>query len=249
MSYRRRNRVLCLHGPTQSSASFRAALKPVCDRLASHWEFHFLDAPFIIPDEDGDGEAQRGGNVWSNAAILASQLVAIDAEWSTLSGQQTGSENAAVAGSSSGSNNKSRMQIDVLQKAREAAWTQLSGTEEGRKIWEAQQQMGGADAVESLLSTKVAKSMSRSWTVSLSDGQQVGIDVGLGTIGDYMREQGTVSQFWQWVFMGFIMHSGWSADCLVLVFSLVSQMHAIIGCDSGSSLGEHGSGTVSSLKA
>lgn len=172
MTYRRRNRILCLHGPAQSAASFRAALKPICDRMESNWEFHFLDAPFIIPDDD-DTHGERQSNVWSDCAILASRLVAIDAEMQR-DGQQPGK----------------LIDVQMLQNERAQTWAALDSTAEGRQTWETQQQ-SGTDGVESLVSTKVARSMSRGWTASMKDTQPVGVDVGLALIGDYMRENGT----------------------------------------------------------
>lgn len=175
--YRRRNRILCLHGPTQSSASLRAALKPISDRLDSHWEFHFLDAPFIIPDQDG-GESQRDTNTWTQAAILASRLSALDSELETLSNSQH-------------SPSVSEDDVVALKKERSDLLSYLTRTQQGTQVWQEQQQ-NGADGVEALLSTKVAQSMSRDWTAPLGNGRQGGIDAALGMIGDYMREQGNV---------------------------------------------------------
>lgn len=169
-AYRRRNRILCLHGPTQSAASFRAALKPICDRMDRNWEFHFLDAPFIIQDPDSTPTQQKDASIWTESAILVSQISAIDAELENINDNQ---------------------QKDNLQKIRSQSWQTITKTKEGQLVWEAHQN-GGADAVESLISSKVAQSMSRDWIVKLPNAQQVvGVDVGLNLIGDYMREQGT----------------------------------------------------------
>lgn len=168
-TYRRRNRVLCLHGPTQSAASFRAALKPICDRMDRNWEFHFLDAPFIIQDPDSISSQEQNTNIWTSSAILTSQIAAIDAELENANDSQ---------------------QRDSLQQIRSESWQSISKTKEGQLVWETHQN-GGADGVESLISSKVAQSMCRDWTVKLPNTQSVGVDVGLDLIGDYMREQGT----------------------------------------------------------
>ncbi|PWN31991.1 uncharacterized protein FA14DRAFT_83730 [Meira miltonrushii] len=168
-TYRRRNRILCLHGPTQSAASFRAALKPICDRMDRNWEFHFLDAPFIIQDPDSTPSQRQDTDTWTEAAILTSQAAAIDAELD---------------------NAKDNKQRDNLQQIRSESWQTLNKSKEGQLVWEAHQN-GGADAVESLISSKVAQSMCRDWIVKLPNAQTVGVDVGLDLIGDYMREQGT----------------------------------------------------------
>lgn len=160
--------MLCLHGPSQSAASFRAGLKPICDRMESNWEFHFLDAPFIIPDEDDVDGSERASNVWSRAAILASRVAAIDSD------VQHGGEPS------------------ILQKCRQETWTELQSTAEGQEVWRRQED-AGVDGVESLVSTKVAKSMSRDWVVRVDRENIAGVDVGLGMIGDYMRENGNVS--------------------------------------------------------
>lgn len=170
-TYRRRNRILCLHGPTQSAASFRAALKPICDGMDRNWEFHFLDAPFIVQDPDlksSSSDAERS-DVWTRFAILVSQITAIDAELKNANDQY---------------HNQSK-----LQQIRNDSWQTISSTKEGKLVWDAHEN-GGADAVESLISSKVAQSMSRDWTVKLPDSQIVGVDIGLDMIGDYMREQG-----------------------------------------------------------
>lgn len=88
---RRRNRVLCLHGPTQSAASFRAALKPLCDQLGSHWEFHFLEAPYVVLD---DGQQEESLDAWTRAAVAASRVTAMEgdalhAQLASLDGRMT----------------------------------------------------------------------------------------------------------------------------------------------------------------
>lgn len=136
--------------------------------MESNWEFHFLDAPYIVPDQDDHEGDQRGSNQWSQAAILSSKLAAIDSEL------------------------EHRPNCETLRTERQRVWQELSATAEGKEVWETQE-TSGVDGVESLISTKVAKSMSRDWAVCITD-DLVGVDVGLSLIGDYMRENGNVSE-------------------------------------------------------
>lgn len=164
--------MLCLHGPTQSAASFRAALKPVCDQMGKNFEFHFLEAPYIITEP---GEDDSHMDQWSRSAILLSRINAIEADHSyryAFEGQAQSSD---------------RVKGQVAQIRQ-----QLESTIEGREIIEKSQY----EDIEGLVSRKTGKSLSRNWVTQLDDEKEsiIGVQLALAQIGDYMRENGAVSQ-------------------------------------------------------
>lgn len=166
--------MLCLHGPTQSAASFRAALKPLCDQMGKNFEFHFLEAPYIITEsEEDDGQMDP----WLRSAILLSRINALEAVRSypqcntTIEGQVHSSDNV-------------KSQVHRIRR-------ELESTAEGREVLEKSQY----EDIEGLVSRKTGKSMSRNWVAELDDEKKsiIGVQLALAQIGDYMRENGTVS--------------------------------------------------------
>lgn len=171
---KRRVRILCLHGSTQSAASFRAALKPVCDQMGKNLEFHFLEAPYIIAEPGEEVDTQT--NQWSRSAILLSQISAIESD------HLYRNDNGQIQGQSS----------DVIEDQLHQIRQQLESTIEGREVREKSQY----EDIEGLVSRKTGKSLSRNWVTELNDRRKsvVGVQLALAQIGDYMRENGTVSQ-------------------------------------------------------
>ncbi|UZJ55885.1 hypothetical protein CBS101457_005205 [Exobasidium rhododendri] len=168
---KRRNRILCLHGPSQSAASFRAALNPLCDRMGRHYEFHFLEAPFVVSDVGCD---ERQVDAWTQAAVLASKIIALQSDLSYES------ESEVKDGSAT-----------ELQSEIHSISTQLVESSEGREVFERFYQ----EDIEGLVARKTGRSLSRDWVTTIGkNGVGVtGLQFALAQIGDYIREHGTVS--------------------------------------------------------
>ena len=66
--------------------------------MQSNWEFHFLDAPFIIADEDDASTSASSSKDesarWSQAAIDASLAVGLEAELSNAIDSYSASHHA-----------------------------------------------------------------------------------------------------------------------------------------------------------
>lgn len=163
---KRRNRFLCLHGPTQSAASLRAALKPICDQMGRLYEFHFLEAPYIIPDV---GDNEKDLDRWTQAAINLSRIAALEGD-------------EAYSRAAKGAESSTREVESIRER--------LASSEEGRELVTKAQY----EDVETLVSRKTGRSLSRDWVTRMSgEGERmVGVHLSLLQIGDYIRENGTV---------------------------------------------------------
>lgn len=177
---KRRIRILCLHGPTQSAASFRAALKPICDQMGKNFEFHFLEAPYIIrePGEEEEDDASEL-DPWSRSAIYLSRMNAIQMDHSYRYG------NSDEGHGQSGVSDQVKNEVCRIRQ-------QLESTAEGREVLEKSQY----EDIEGLVSRKTGKSLSRNWVTELDEKHEksiIGVQLSLAQIGDYMRENGNVS--------------------------------------------------------
>jgi len=142
--------------------------------MGKHFEFHFLEAPYVILDKGDDFEQV---DVWTRAAILASRITALETD------RSYGFE---------GENNDGK--ANRLQEEIKQAQSKLNETSEGREVSKNSNQ----EDIEGLVARKTGRSLSRSWVTSIeksSDGEDVaGVQLALAQIGDYMRENGTVSK-------------------------------------------------------
>lgn len=189
----RRTRILCLHGQDQSAASLRAATRLIADKLERHWEMHYLDAPFLVPDHDeadgiievADATAVGTEDQWRRAAFLVSALVALRSDVDSFKSRDL-------------------MTPTDTKIALQSVTHELDTFEEGRAVVRAAEK-AGIDLVESMVSRKSAKSLNRGWTVTIASPKDSsssstpppllsGLGMSLQLLSDYLRETGTVSE-------------------------------------------------------
>jgi hypothetical protein len=142
--------------------------------MGKHFEFHFIEAPYVVLEE-GDEEGKV--DAWTRAAILASRVSALETDKSySLDGQANDKE----------SMKKLQELIDLTKR-------KLGETDEGRQISRTSQQ----EDIEGLVARKTGRSLSRNWVTPNgldNEKDMTGVQLALAQIGDYMRENGTVSE-------------------------------------------------------
>lgn len=140
--------------------------------MGKEFEFHFLEAPYVVLDE-GDDEEQV--DAWTRAAILASRAKALDND--KLYAEQ-GVEDEEEA-------NRMQREIEEIQ-------SELNETSEGKEVAKNSQH----EDIEGLVARKTGRSLSRNWATSgrSGNGNVAGVQLALAQVGDYMRENGTVSE-------------------------------------------------------
>lgn len=157
-------RLLCLHGRGQSAASFRALLAPLIPRLPKNYEFHFLDAPYVVHEARDGEEARLLEGIATCSRIDAAQ----------------GKERAQ----------QSRAQMETPRGAKPAA-TQPSDLAALRSRIDAEvleaYDRAGIDECEMLLARRGFVAPDRDW---LLPGEDAGLDHSLGHLSDYLRMHG-----------------------------------------------------------
>jgi hypothetical protein len=117
--------------------------------MGKHFEFHFLEAPYIVLDA---GQDERHVDAWSSAAVLASRITALESDVSYLSDGSTAKEGVIA---------RYEKEIDEIK-------SQLSKSSEGVEVSKRIQQ----GDVEGLVARKTGRSLSRDWVTTTDEGDR-----------------------------------------------------------------------------
>lgn len=181
-------RILCLHGRGQSAASFRALLAPLIPRLPKNYEFHFLDAPFVVLDEDV-GSSRSGQELEMLRAIEGcSRLEAAQGRDRAMRAKLEMETPRSRRG------DKVQPQVPSSSPDIEALRSSISSSYRiGAEVLEAFDR-AGIDECEMLLGRQGYIAPDRDWVLASSSegGDDVGsgLDTSLGRLSDYLRMQG-----------------------------------------------------------
>ncbi|CAO1628981.1 unnamed protein product [Parajaminaea phylloscopi] len=219
-------RILCLHGKGQSAASFRALLGPLLGQLPKNYEFHFMDAPYVVAENDfsrvpGDVESEE--TQMRRSIETCSRIQALEGlhkarlafdEMTTPVRKQDGATSASSTKVSPASSH------DRILEGMHEMERQLRSSAIGKKVLETYRR-AGLDECETLLASSGYVAPDRDWIDAVQGNgsseqeDDFGLSRTLAKLGDYIRMYGP--------FHG-VITGGSSEDTTFLISLLLSEL-------------------------